>query len=120
MKKGSNPLAVRLCREVLYNENGCRKSTQLKPPGGRVPSFGGFCVLPKKRGRNMRERRKLGFDRRSGKDRRRAYDLDYFLNGGIESRGGAERRSRMDRRSIWIIVGNRLNVNPEKVRTPTA
>jgi hypothetical protein len=27
----------------------------------------------------MRERRKLGFYRRSGRDRRRAYDLDYFL-----------------------------------------
>jgi hypothetical protein len=31
-------------------------------------------------------------DRRSGDDRREAYDSDYFLNGGVERRTGKDRR----------------------------
>ena len=32
------------------------------------------------------------WNRRSGKDRRQVYDLDYFKNGGIERRVKPERR----------------------------
>lgn len=37
-------------------------------------------------------------DRRSGEDRRIAYDLDYFQNGGVERRSLKERRAPTERR----------------------
>ena len=37
-------------------------------------------------------------DRRSGEDRRTAYDLDYFQEGGVERRLVPERRSLNERR----------------------
>ena len=37
-------------------------------------------------------------DRRSGKDRRKSYDPNYFLNGGIE------RRSWQERRFLWYMT----------------
>jgi hypothetical protein len=45
------------------------------------------------------ERRNTPFDRRSGKDRRKAYKLGYFQEGGTERRSGKEQRSGKDRRS---------------------
>jgi len=52
----------------------------------------------------MVERRRFGFDRRSGNDRRRVYKLGYFLSGGVERRCGKERRSRLERRAEWVRV----------------
>jgi hypothetical protein len=52
----------------------------------------------------MGERLRLPFDRRSGEDRRKSYDLEYFLKGGIERRGGKERRSGKERRKDWLPV----------------
>jgi hypothetical protein len=46
----------------------------------------------------MLERRHSDIDRRSGKDRRRVYDFDYFFNGGVERRDWIERRSKVERR----------------------
>jgi len=43
-------------------------------------------------------------DRRSGEDRRQAYDLDYFPRGGTERRSGKERRLREERRDGWVRV----------------
>ena len=43
-------------------------------------------------------------DRRSGEDRRQAYDLDYFPCGGIERRSGKERRRQGERRNGWVRV----------------
>jgi hypothetical protein len=49
-------------------------------------------------------------DRRSGEDRRVAYDLDYFMDGGKERRSsqerrkGAERRENCQRVSQWSSV----------------
>ena len=49
-------------------------------------------------------------DRRSGEDRRIAYDLDYFLDGGeerrssLERRGASERRDDCQRVSQWSSV----------------
>lgn len=37
-------------------------------------------------------------DRRSGEERRQAYDADYFQNGGLERRSGNERRKHHERR----------------------
>ena len=44
-------------------------------------------------------------DRRSGFDRRRAYSLVYFANGGIERRQGGDRRTANDRRRFWEMRG---------------
>jgi hypothetical protein len=52
-----------------------------------------------------RERRRNRFDRRSGEDRRIAYSLDYFINGGEERRRRSERRSPRERRREWRRVG---------------
>jgi hypothetical protein len=44
-------------------------------------------------------------DRRSGFDRRRAYSLTYFANGGRERRSGVDRRGSDDRRRYWEMRG---------------
>jgi hypothetical protein len=49
----------------------------------------------------MLEKRIPGIDRRSQKDRRSVYDLDYFFSGGAERRGWIERRSQAERRVGW-------------------
>ena len=46
----------------------------------------------------MTEKLRLPFNRCSGLDRRKAYELGYFLKGGIERRSGEERRPGKDRR----------------------
>jgi hypothetical protein len=55
------------------------------------------------------ERRSL-LDRRSGEDRRKAYSLDYFINGGRERRKRTERRRRNERRSDWKMVNKWYSV----------
>ena len=52
----------------------------------------------------MENNRKVVVDRRSEKDRRTVYNLDYFLNGGVERRLNKERRSQGERRAGWIRV----------------
>lgn len=53
----------------------------------------------------MPERRRSAIDRRSGADRRKTHNLDYFLKGGVERRSWKERRSEGERRAGWIRVG---------------
>lgn len=43
-------------------------------------------------------------DRRSDRDRRQSYSLDYFLNGGKERRKYGERRVSHERRVGWVRV----------------
>ena len=43
-------------------------------------------------------------DRRSDRDRRQSYSLDYFLNGGKERRKYGERRVLQERRVGWVRV----------------
>ena len=43
-------------------------------------------------------------DRRSGEDKRKRYNLDYFTDGGEERRKGKERRQSGERRSGWARV----------------
>ena len=50
-------------------------------------------------------------DRRSAADRRVAYDLDYFQNGGIERRKVKDRRSQAERRDGWIRISRWTSVN---------
>jgi hypothetical protein len=45
-----------------------------------------------------------GVDRRSGDERRIAYRLDYFLDGGQERRKFGERRNEEERRIGWTRV----------------
>jgi hypothetical protein len=55
---------------------------------------------------SLKERR-IGdpyLDRRSGIDRREHYDLDFFLQDGIERRNGIERRRESERRAQWVKV----------------
>ena len=53
-------------------------------------------------------------DRRSGEDRREAYDLDYFEQGGIERRKKGERRTKDERRDECIKVSDWSSVCPPK------
>ena len=55
-------------------------------------------------------------DRRSGADRRQAYDLDYFPGGGIERRLGKERRRPDERRDGWVRVSEWSSVCPDDNR----
>jgi hypothetical protein len=54
--------------------------------------------------------RRSMLDRRSGEDRRRAYSLDYFINGGMERRISGERRKNTERRADWRQVGKWYSV----------
>jgi hypothetical protein len=54
----------------------------------------------------------LFLDRRSGEDRREAYDLDYFELGGIERRKRGERRSKDERRRQCKKVSDWSSVCP--------
>jgi hypothetical protein len=60
----------------------------------------------------MLDRRVSFLDRRSGKDRRTAVNLNYFLNGGIERRVRKERRRQSERRADWIRVSEWHSVFP--------
>ena len=52
----------------------------------------------------MGKKRSKRIDRRSGTDRRRLYDLDYFTEGGVERRRFKKRRSLLERRDGWLRV----------------
>jgi hypothetical protein len=54
----------------------------------------------------MTERLRLPFDRRSGEDRRKVYDLEYFLKGGTERRSRKERRHGNERRKDWVPISD--------------
>ena len=57
------------------------------------------------------------FDRRSGQDRRNAYNLDYFVDGGAERRnstGGERRAEDKDRRREWIKISPWSSLNLEE------
>jgi hypothetical protein len=53
-------------------------------------------------------------DRRSGEDRRREYDLDYFEQDGIERRKKSERRTKDERRDQCTKVSDWSSVCPDK------
>ena len=50
------------------------------------------------------QKRRAAVDRRSGEDKRKLYNLDYFIEGGEERRRGRERRQSRERRSGWVRV----------------
>ena len=77
-------------------------SDKLEAGHGRPP--GAFERL------KMMERRGYRIDRRSGIDRRKIHDLNYFIRGGEERRKFAERRSREERRKNWVRVDEWISV----------
>lgn len=56
------------------------------------------------------ERRGFRIDRRSGVDRRKVHDLNYFIRGGVERRKFKERRSQGERRKNWVRVDDWISV----------
>ena len=66
----------------------------------------GYAVARK----SMTERRGYRIDRRSGVDRRKIHDLNYFIRGGVERRNFRERRSQMERRENWVRVDDWISV----------
>jgi hypothetical protein len=60
----------------------------------------------------MKDKRGSTIDRRSGRERRKAYNLDYFLNGGVERRNRNDRRSGIERRAAWVRVGKWYSIYP--------
>lgn len=50
----------------------------------------------------MQSQNRHGVDRRFDGDNRKIYDLNYFINGGVERRGGIERRKPGERRIGWV------------------
>ena len=68
--------------------------------------------------KNAAKRRRHKFDRRSGEDRRKVYDADYFEKGGIERRKWKERRSKKERRSGWKRVSEWYSVYIDHVANP--
>jgi hypothetical protein len=71
-----------------------------------------FAGFRKKLGKrlNMIENRGSFIDRRSGIDRRRAHNPNYFLKGGVERRSFKERRSQVERRKHWVRVDEWVSV----------
>ena len=51
-------------------------------------------------------------DRRSGEDRKIAYDLDYFGDGGLERRTSGDRRTAIERRENCQRVSQWSSVCP--------
>ena len=64
--------------------------------------------------------KRFRIDRRQHEDRRSAYDLDYFSNGGVERRGLKERRNKVERRKGWIRVDKWASFDLELIKTAKA
>ena len=52
-------------------------------------------------------------DRRSGEERRQAYDSDYFENGGLDRRKNDDRRQTAERRNSCVRVSRWSSVCPD-------
>ena len=59
----------------------------------------------------MLKKRGSVLDRRSGEDRRKEHNPDYFLNGGVERRHWKERRSQAERRAGWVRLSEWYSVS---------
>jgi len=66
-------------------------------------------------GKTPEEKRRADpfLDRRSGEDRRRTYDFDYFSEGGVERRSAIERRQPKERRSDHVRISKWSSVCPK-------
>jgi len=62
------------------------------------------------------ERRRSNFDRRSGTDNRKFYNLGLFSKGRAERRCGEERRSKFEARQEWVRVDKWSSVRLEGLK----
>ena len=65
----------------------------------------------------MLDRERSGIDRRSGADRRRVMNVDYWLSEGVERRRWRERRSEFERRAEWVRVNHWCSVFAGDIET---
>ncbi len=63
----------------------------------------------------MKEKRASFIDRRTEKDRRKGYDLNYMIQGGVERRKIKERRSPIERRDGWIRVSEWHSISEQAI-----
>ena len=61
--------------------------------------------------------KRSGVDRRTGMDRRKEYNLEYLLEGGIERRRWRERRSKIERRAGWVRISEWVSAPMEELKT---
>ena len=73
------------------------------PPKSNISNAGRFPMNELRRD-SMLERRSSDIDRRTGNDRRGAFNPYYFYDGGVERRSLRERRSKTERRKDWLRV----------------
>jgi hypothetical protein len=66
----------------------------------------------------MVEKRGFSVDRRTGHDRRKGYNPDYFLGGGLERRNPLERRYALERRLGWIRLSKWNSINQRSIAGP--
>ena len=66
---------------------------------GNRDSTGGIVMY--QQSKHLKTQR-AGVDRRCGLDRRIAYDLEYFVRGGLERRTQTEKREYKERRADWV------------------
>ncbi len=74
--------------------------------------------IPKEFHEKLEARKKFRsmIDRRSGVDRRKVHDLEYFLKGGVERRSWKERRSKGERRKDWLRADEWTSVSVSDLR----
>jgi hypothetical protein len=65
----------------------------------------------------MFEKERSGIDRRSGAERRRVINVDYWLSEGVERRPWSERRSEFERRADWAGVSHGSSVSARDIKT---
>jgi len=63
----------------------------------------------------MVEKRTFNIDRRSRYNRRKVYNLDYFLNGGADRRKIRKRRSLIKHRSDWCRISDWYSVSQQSL-----
>lgn len=63
----------------------------------------------------MKEKRANFIDRRTEEDRRKGYDLNYMIEGGVERRKIKERRSPIERRDGWIRVSEWYSISEQAI-----
>jgi hypothetical protein len=80
------------------------------PPWLRQRDYAGAREIGTCERLKMIERRGYRIDRRSGADRRKIHDLNYFIRGGVERRKFKERRSQGERRKNWLRVDEWVSV----------
>ena len=65
----------------------------------------------------MFDKERSGIDRRSGADRRRVMNFDYWLSEGVERRPWRARMSEFERRADCVGVSRSSSVSARDIKT---